>query len=113
MSVIPAETIEQLALEQGDLSVLNVGAGDLRFSFDSQDPAEVERAQRVIEDMLKRGYNVFVEWGSGLRRVKKFMASRNTYVIEEPNADQPQKKREVEVPAKQTRAYGVAPTAGG
>ena len=116
----------------GALSVLNVGAGDLEFKFDKDNPQEVVRAKRVIEDMLRRGYALFVEVGGKLTPVKKFDAEREVYIIAdgplyagdqpevvtpvEPVAEpkrrgRPRKTREV--PMRTTKATGVAPTAGG
>jgi hypothetical protein len=45
----------------GDLSILNVGAGDTKITFDSKNPAEVIRTSRIIKDMLRRGYALLVE----------------------------------------------------
>ena len=116
----------------GTLSVLNTGAGDMRFSFDSDDPLEVARASRVVEDMLRRGYMLFVEVGGKLRPVKKFDAKHACYIVadgplhaadpvesvpapepERRGPGRPRKTAERRIPAKSTRATGVAPTAGG
>ncbi len=59
--LIPEATIAQL-------SVLTIGDGDMRLSFDSDDKAEMERAQDVVEDMLKRSYQIFVEVDGKLER---------------------------------------------
>lgn len=45
----------------GTLGILNVGAGDVKVSFDNTNPAEVIRAGRIVKDMLKRGYALLVE----------------------------------------------------
>jgi hypothetical protein len=45
------------------LNVLNVGAGDIKLSFDKSDPAERIRAARIVRDMLKRGYALLIETG--------------------------------------------------
>ena len=45
----------------GTLAILNVGAGDLKVSFDRNNPAELIRAKRIIKDMLRRGYALLVE----------------------------------------------------
>lgn len=116
----------------GTLSVLNVGAGDMRFSFDSNDPQEVARAQRVVQDMLARGYILFVDVDGKLERVKRFNPKTNCYIIADgamaapstvetiPETATPALRRprgrprkEREVPARKHKATGVAPTAGG
>lgn len=68
----------------GTLSVLNVGAGDLKFRFDKDDPDEVTQAKRVIEDMLRRGYSLLVEHNGELRRATGFDATKGCYVVTEP-----------------------------
>lgn len=45
----------------GGVSILNVGAGDTKLSFDSKNPAERIRAARIVRDMLRRGYALLVE----------------------------------------------------
>lgn len=61
MSVVPREF-------WGHLSVLNCGAGDLEFKFDTEDPQEVVRAKRVIEDMLRRASREDLERGTAGKR---------------------------------------------
>ena len=46
---------------KGSVGVLNVGAGDTKFIFDSSDPAECIRAARIVTDMLRRGYALLIE----------------------------------------------------
>lgn len=129
MSVIP-ETF------YGNLSVLSVGAGDVEVKFDKDNPQETVRAKRIIEDMLRRGYALFVEVDGKLKPVKRFDAEKECYIIadgplyagdsaEPPGVTQASQaeakertrgraaKKEREIPMKKTRATGVAPTAGG
>jgi len=47
------------------LGILNVGAGDLKLSFDPANPAERIRAARVVTDMLRRGYALLVRMPDG------------------------------------------------
>jgi len=115
-----------------DVSVLNCGAGDMTFSFDGKDPLECARAERVIKDMLKRGYLLFAKVKDKLTRVLEFDAKTHEYIIADgpenaPAAfdegdpkvkDQVVKKhagrpRNIRVPAKGTPVTGIAPTAGG
>lgn len=113
-----------------DLSILNCNDGDIRVSFDDSDPLELARAQRIVEDMLRRGYILFVDEGDGkLKRVLNFNKKRNSYIIadrgtdesdEEQTAEETEpkprakgKKKTREVPAKRGRAIAVGRTAGG
>ena len=94
-----------------ELSVLSIGDGDMRLSFDSADENEVARAQDVVEDMLKRGYQIFVEVDGKLERAVAFDRQKNEYVIRERVKGKPGRKKGVS--AKRHRATGVARTAGG
>lgn len=47
----------------GEVGILNVGAGDTKLSFDKSNPAERDRAKRIVQDMLKRGYALLIEVG--------------------------------------------------
>jgi hypothetical protein len=102
----------------GSLDVLNCGAGHLRFDFDKDDPQEAERAKRVIQDMISRGYSLFIEQpdGGGLVKVEGFDAATSSYIISD--APEPVKKRggkgkKRRVPMTGSKATGVGPTAGG
>lgn len=114
----------------GELSVLNVGAGDMKFSFNTDDPLELARASRVVKDMLARGYMLFVEVDGKLQRVKRFDEKHHTYVIADgpeaaPSPSAPEEvnepkartrrgpQRERRAPARHHNATAVAPTAGG
>src|SRR5271167_3602660 len=44
-------------------SILNVGDGDTKISFDKDKPQERDRACRIIQDMLRRGYAILVQAG--------------------------------------------------
>ena len=117
----------------GDLEVLNVAAGDMKFSFNSDDPLEVARAERVVVDMLRRGYLLFVETDGKLHRATEFDAATHEYIIADgadPHAEdsataetgqeQAKSKRSAKkkpakrkVKAASCKATAVAPTAGG
>ena len=97
----------------GQLDVLNVGKGHMKFNFNKDDEEEVKQARQVIEDMLSRGYRILVEGTTNdkngnprLYPVKKFNPDRDTYLIQTAEGEE-------EVEAKNTRATGVAPAAGG
>lgn len=101
-------------IDEGSLCILNITAGDIKISFNKDNPEELTRARDMIEDMLKRGYSILVQWGDGWRRAKKFIPTRDAYVIEvaESQGTKPHIV-EREIPAKKARAIAVAPTAGG
>lgn len=108
--------------KDGTLHVLNCGAGHLKFTFGDNE-IEAERASRVVQDMLNRGYALFVEGKKGLRKVNAFDAKTREYIIADGplypgDAEKRSKpKRGKGVPlricANRARATGVAPTAGG
>ena len=103
-------------MNNGDLAILNCSDGDTRLSFNSDVPDEVARAKVIVEDMLKRGYCISIVVGDKMERVKAFGATKNEYVIDAPDPEAPAKRRggrRKGVPTKSTRAYAVAPTAGG
>lgn len=113
----------------GELSVLNCNAGDINISFDGSNPLEVERAKRIIEDMLRRGYALFVQVGEELKKVKRFDPKTCEYIIAagadygeaiDAQDEVTKTKRKATKSAKErrlslttSRATGVAPTAGG
>ena len=120
----------------GVLDVLNCGAGHLTFRFDKNDPAEVEKAKKVITDMLRRGYMLFVKIEGEQKRVRQFDVEHEEYILEEPDdveaeavATAPATKAEAaaeapkrrgrpvgsgkRVPMRQAQATGIGPTAGG
>ena len=69
----------------GGLSILNVGEGDTKLSFDKSNPAERIRAARIVTDMLRRGYALLVEVEQDgekrFQRVKKFDEEKCEYII--------------------------------
>ena len=106
------------------LEVLSVGKGDIKLSIDPSNPKDVENARKMIEEMFQRGYGVFVETDTGLKRVKRFNAKRMTYVVSEipdtepkvPAGEKPKKPRRVvekQVPVAGTKAKAIGRTAGG
>ena len=109
----------------GSVEVLNCGAGHLTFSFNSDDAMEVERARRVVTDMLRRGYALFVESKGKTHKVKKFDEKTDAYLIadgplypgesDQRDNDEPTPKRPPlrAIPARRTKATGVAPSSGG
>lgn len=112
----------------GMLEVLSVGKGDIKLTLDGG-PGEVENARRLIEEMLRKGYGIFVETDEGLARVKEFNPHRMTYVISEfvdepaaepaddvagaPPAPPRRATRKRDVPVAGSRAKAIGRTAGG
>ena len=110
----------------GQLDVLNVGEGDIKITFDENNAMELERAKRIIGDMLKRGYALFIHGKDDkLIRVHRFKPSTNTYLIAdgpevpseaEPLAPVPEmaKGRKMrEIKATKAKATVVGRSAGG
>lgn len=87
------------------IDVLNTGYGDFELRFDPDKPDEVQKAKETITDMLKRGYAIFVRHGKEYRRVRKFDADNDVYIIGSTPAE--------EVPIAATRAMAVGRSAGG
>lgn len=121
----------------GIVSVLNVGHGDTKLTFDPEKPEETKRAAAAVEDMLKRGFAILVEVGEDkdgeplYRRAKAFDPKTNEYIIvgapEEPASPAPKanapangrrRKKATKtptrrVPAVGTKSVAVGRTAGG
>lgn len=112
----------------GELTVLNVGEGDTKLTFDKKKPEEVKRAKSVVEDMLKRGFAILVQVGTRkgkplYQRAESFDSKTEEYIIvgAPPEADEkpPMKttgrgsKKKTRVPAASTQSVAVARSAGG
>lgn len=79
------------------IDALSTGAGDIKLCWNANDPMEVERAKRVIEDMLKRGYALFIQSEGGkLTKVKRFKPDTCEYVIAAGATIDPELARAVE-----------------
>lgn len=66
----------------GHIDILNVGEGHLEVKWSEGDVIEQARAERIIQDMLKRGYALFVHGTDGaLLRVKAFDVKHSSYII--------------------------------
>lgn len=114
--------------ELGQIDILNVGLGDLKVRFNPNDPADVEKAQSMIEKMLRQGYAICIEEPDGTyKRVKRFDKKRDCYIVtevagveeeeqeERPKATRAGRKnsREVARPRAKTRATAIGRSAGG
>lgn len=114
---------KQLPSKAGELSILNVGDGDTKLSFDPSNPAERIRAARIVADMIKRGYALLIEQDDGkggkhFVRAVEFREDVCEYVIADfdPIAaaehDEKEKKDEQQERASETseaRAAAPAP----
>lgn len=66
----------------GTVGVLSVGDGDIKLSFDRNNPAERIRAARMVRDMLRRGYALLIEVEPGkYQRAIDFKDDICEYVI--------------------------------
>lgn len=69
----------------GTVSILSVGSGDTKISFDPSNAAERIRAARIVADMLRRGYALLVEverrGKKSFQRVKEFREDLCEYII--------------------------------
>lgn len=102
----------------GMLEVLSVGKGDHKLTVDNDG-----KGKALIEDMLKKGYSIFVETDDGPARVQEFNPHRFTYIISddlpaatEAATETPAKgrrKKTKEVPVAGSTARAVGRTAGG
>lgn len=111
----------------GFLDVLNVGAGHLTFRFDGKGDEEKAKAKKVINDMLRRGYMIFVLVDGEQKRVQAFDDAHEEYILEEPDDGPPEevvpdaaasapkrgRPKGKRVALKQGKATGIGPTAGG
>lgn len=115
-------------MENGSVSILNVGEGDTKLTFDPAKPDERERAAKIVTDMLKRGYAILVDVGEKdgdriYRRAKGFDPTTCEYLIvglpteEEHDIEDAGKKkrrgRPGRIGAHKTRAVAVARSARG
>lgn len=124
-------------MEPGTLSVLSAGAGDLRFSFNKENPREVERAAKVVTDLLRQGYAIVAtDEHGGHYMVRGFDPETSEYIVvgepepgraEQPVTGtmeygpelpgQPRKRRGrppgKRIPAGRSAATAIAPQAGG
>lgn len=99
----------------GVLEVLSIGKGDLKLTLDPGDPDDVERARSIVNEMLRKGYSIYVDTDKGPVRVKRFSAKRMSYTITEvvSSPGEPQRSAEKQVPVAGSRATAVGRTAGG
>lgn len=125
----------------GELSILNVSAGDTKLSFDPSKPDEVKRSCEIVTDMIRRGFVLLIEVGSDekgpiYRRAHDFNPETAEYIVagtaadtttteietnEQEQASPPKRGRPAKkgrrtsqrIPASKSKAIAVAKTAGG
>lgn len=130
--------MKQKQPKPGDLQILSVGEGDTTYSFNAESAAERAKAKKIVEDILKKGYAIFVTVGD-LKgepmyvRAKSFDPVTGEYLIfglsdeeleemkegkprvAKKKVGRPRKKKASakRVPATKARAVAVARSAGG
>lgn len=119
---------------RGTLAVLNVGAGDLRVEI-TEDAESNKKTLAMIEDMLRHGYALMAEIDGAWHRVTAVDPDTLEYIVTKPirvsakglpakleahdltppetHPDRKKKARETRAPMRDTRAVGVARSAGG
>ncbi len=83
---------------KGQIDILNCGTGHSEVKVDTSDPIALARSERIIQDMLRRGYVLFITGKDNeLIRVEKFNAENHTYIIgdlgEPPRISEPEPER--------------------
>lgn len=81
------ETSEETDDGVGELSVLNCAAGDINIKFDKDDPKDVENARKMIQDMQRRGYIIFIQDGKETKRVDGFDPKTCEYILHEAETE--------------------------
>lgn len=67
---------------KGQIDILSCNDGHAEIHVNASDPISLTRAERIIQDMLRRGYALFVTGADGaLIRVKSFDPVTKCYVI--------------------------------
>lgn len=94
------------------LDVLNCDRGHLSIKFDKDNKNEVERAKDMVEDMLKRGYTIVVEYNGETHRVDKFDRKHGEYLVQD-GPKKGKKGRPKGIPMQKAKATGIGRTAGG
>lgn len=106
----------------GCVEILNVGEGDVKITFDKDDPADRIRASRIVKDMISRGYALLVEFEPGKwTRAWDFDEEKCEYIIADFDASLAPESQSLSPPkrggsrrsATNTNAVAVSKTAGG
>lgn len=93
-----AHTARFTVLSPGMLEVLSVGKGDLKIQIgDSND--DRANAQRIIEEMIRKGYTLFVETADGPLKVTKFLPDKMAYLVADTPGVVPEPEEAPDEPA--------------
>lgn len=101
----------------GMLEVLSIGKGDLKIKIETA--ADVEKAKETIDEMLRKGYSIYVDTDDGPVRVKAFDPDKMEYTIVDTGSvtKAPAKRAKRapmrRVPVAGSRATAVGRTSGG
>lgn len=99
-------------LSPGMLEVLSVGKGDLKIEVGNSNKDRAD-AQRLIEEMLRKGYTLFVETDDGPLKVTKFDPDRMVYLVADTPGVVPEPAEEADAePASAQPAAGVKAAPG-
>lgn len=108
----------------GEISILNVGAGDTKLTFDPSDPTEVAHSARIVKDMIRRGFVLLIEVGRDekgpiYRRAHDFNEATAEYIVAGMSADEeiiepeePTHDQEPSIPPQRARKATPARAAG-
>lgn len=66
---------------RAEIGLLNVGAGDVKISFDKSNVAEYIRAKRIVKDLIRRGYALLIEVDGKYQRALSFDDNTDCYII--------------------------------
>lgn len=107
-------------MEAGQIDILNTGHGHLELRFNPEDPLEINKATIAINDMIKRGFILFIHGeDQKLIRAERFDATKSVYIISDvPGSEllegvsEPVKGKR-EVPAAKARVTAIGRSAGG
>lgn len=126
---VPIGTVK--VVNRGQTDILNVAGGHIDVNFDPKDPIERARAARIVKDMIRNGFVLFIEVTEGEEkktvRALDFDENVSRYIIADVVDPQPEslddpslgdppsrpKKKTKTVPAEDVRAMAVGRTAGG
>jgi hypothetical protein len=107
-------------MDNGSLQILNVHAGDVTVTFDSED--DLKKADTMIPDLIRKGFAVMVKMEDGKhQRVKGYDPKTQSYEVAmttPPDTPPPKRgrsrpKKVQRLPVRSTKALAIGRTAGG
>lgn len=70
------------------IDILNTGTGHTEITFTGDDSTEKANAARMIGDMIRRGYGIFIHGEGGVQiRVHAYDPEKHCYIVHEPGED--------------------------